>query len=242
MIVVGVWGEQNMLSYLNPDLTGRVHEISVVWSDEDLRRIFTKGGAALNIDFDQTLQDQAIADCYGNAGILQTLILGILDSADIEYEQDQTTLIDDPRHLENAQLAYADQLNAVYQEFASRVASGIRTRQNATGIYAHAMAAVMAEDDDQLIKGVPLQRIFEVANAREPRIQKGNLRTVLERIEALQADDAGRGLVLAYDESRQAVSVVDRQLLLYRKYSTLRWPWEDLIEDAERRGEKFADA
>jgi hypothetical protein len=104
------------------------------------------------------------------------------------------------------------------------------------------MAAVMDEDDEQLIRGVPLQRIFEVANEREPRIQKGNLRTVLERIEALQVDDAGRGLVLAYDESKQAVSVVDRQLLLYRKYSTLRWPWEDLIEDAERRGEQFADA
>jgi hypothetical protein len=76
VIIVGVWGEQNMLSYLNPDLTGRVHEISVVWSDEDLRRIFIKGGAALSIQFGQDLQEQAIADCYGNAGILQTLILG----------------------------------------------------------------------------------------------------------------------------------------------------------------------
>lgn len=242
VIVVGVWGEQNMLSYLNPDLTGRVHEISVVWSDEDLRRIFSKGGAALNIQFGEGLQDQAIRDCYGNAGILQTLILGVLDSAGIEEELDEPTVIDSLLYLEDAQLAYADQLNAVYQEFASRVAHGIRRRQNATGIYAHAMAVVMEEDDEQLIKGVPLQRIFEVASAREQRIQKGNLRTVLERIEALQVDDAGRGLVLAYDESKQAVSVVDRQLLLYRKYSTLRWPWEDLIDDAEQRGEQFTDA
>jgi hypothetical protein len=43
---------------------------------------------------------------------------------------------------------------------------------------------------------------------------------VLEKIEHLQVDDEGRGLVLAYNEANREVSVVDRQLLLYRKYST----------------------
>src|SRR5208337_2281531 len=35
---------------------------------------------------------------------------------------------------------------------------------------------------------------------------------------------------LAYDSQGEKVSVVDKQLLLYRKFATVKWPWEDLIE------------
>ena len=240
VIVVGVWSEQNVLLHLNPDLTARVREVSVVWDKAELRKIFEAGGAALNIEFGEDLMTRAIEDCYGNAGILQTLILGILDSAGITEKRDVTQLVDGLGHLENAELEYADELNSLYQNFANRVASGIRKRTNATGIYAHAMAVVMSESDENLLKGVPLNDIYQIARAREPRIQKGNLRTVLEKIEALQVDDAGRGLVLAYDEARKLVSVVDRQLLLYRKYSTVPWPWEDLVEDADQRTGSYA--
>lgn len=240
VVIVGVWSEQNMLMYLNPDLTGRVQEVPIVWTAHDLRLIFEKGGHALNLTFSDELTSRAIVDCYENAGILQALILGTLDRVGIDEEQDRPLFVDDLDALEYAELVYADQLNPLYQEFAKRVARGIRIRQNATGIYAHAMAAVLGASDDDLIKGLSLDRIFDEAHAREPRIQKGNLRTVLERIEGLQVDDGGRGLVLAYRGSRGGeVTIVDRQMLLYRKYSTVKWPWEDLIKDAEERGEPF---
>jgi hypothetical protein len=72
-------------------------------------------------------------------------------------------------------------------------------------------------------------------------VQKGNLHTVLEKIERLQVDDQGRGLVLAYNEANREVSVVDRQLLLYRKYSTVTWPWEDLIAQHDGDADFQAD-
>jgi len=101
------------------------------------------------------------------------------------------------------------------------------------------MSVILSTSDEDLIRGVALDVIFRAANKREPRIQKGNLRTVLERLESLQVDEGGRGLVLAYNESTAEISVVDRQLLLYRKYSTVQWPWEDLIREAEERQENF---
>lgn len=241
VVVVGVWSGQNVLSQLNPDLTARVREESIVWADDELRKIFESGGKALNLQFSDELQARAVADCYGNAGILQRLIEGILECASIEVEQEDLTVISDLELLTDAQMIYAEELNSLYLGFAERVSKGIRSRHNATGIYAHAMAVVMSATDKELVVGVPLQDIFATAQSRESRIQKGNLRTVLERIEALQVDDAGRGLVLAYDQSRKVVSVVDRQLLLYRKYSTVPWPWEELIEEAERRGDAFQD-
>jgi hypothetical protein len=86
--------------------------------------------------------------------------------------------------------------------------------------------------DDMALRSLTLDYIFQKAHSREPRIQKGNLRTVLEKFEQLQVDDQGRGLVLAYNEADAEISVVDRQLLLYRKYCTVKWPWEDLIKEA----------
>jgi hypothetical protein len=241
VVIVGVWSEQNMLLFLNPDLTGRVKEIAIVWTESDLRRIFEKGGTALKLGFSPELQSQAIADCYENAGILQTLILGTLDRVGLDTKPDEETGVDSLPALEEAEMFYAEELNPLYQEFAGRVARGIRVRQNATGIYAHAMAVILSARDDELVRGVPLDTIYSLAHQRETRVQKGNLHVVLGRLESLQVDEDGRGLVLAYNEATREVTVVDRQVLLYRKFSTVKWPWEDLIQEAEARGEEFGE-
>jgi hypothetical protein len=235
LVIIGVWTKQNMLMYLNQDLTGRVVEIPIVWSEEDLSRVFRQGGEALNISFSDNLQGQAITDCYENVGIMQTNILLTLDELDISEARSEPTVVEDVEALEAAALQYADQLNPVYQQFAERVSSGIRTRQDSTGIYAHAMAVILTASDESLLQGLSIDHIYGIAHGREPRIQKSNLATILERIEGLQVDDDGRGLMVAYNEALREVSVVDRQLLLYRKYSTVNWPWEELIKEAESR-------
>jgi hypothetical protein len=239
IVVVGVWSDQNLFLHLNTDLTGRVREVSVVWSDADLRRIFARGGDALNLAFSDAVQNRAVSDSYGNCGILQRLIVDTLDRLGVTGAADHLVHVDDVAALEHAEVFYAEELNSVYQTFASRVATGIRTRQNSTAIYAHAMAAVLGASDEDLITGVSIDRIYAEAHARESRIQKGNLRNALSRIEGMQVDSAGRGLVLSNSEGH--VRVVDRQLLLYRKYSTVSWPWDDLIADAEQRGGGYSD-
>lgn len=183
-------------------------------------------------------------DCYGNVGILQTIILGTLDRLGIEQAEPHLTAVGDLDALEHSELFYAEELNPLYQEFARRVAGGFRTRQNATGIYAHAMAVILlSASDNELVHGVTLETIFSVAHKREPRIQKGNLNVALSRLESMQVDKDGRGLVFAYNEATREISVVDRQiLLLYRKYSTVKWPWEQLIQEAEERGEAFTES
>jgi hypothetical protein len=234
VVIVGIWNEKNLFLNLNPDLSGRVREVPIEWSDQDLRRIFSQGGRALNLEFAEEIQARAIHDCFSNAGILQRLIHGTLDEARIFKESDDLTVVENREAYHGACMAYAEELNAIYQTFAARVSSGIRTRRDATGIYAHAMAVVLDEsDDDELLRGVPIDKIYARAHERQPRIQRGNLHTILSRIEDLQVDDAGRGLVLSYNERDQEVTAVDRQLLLYRRYSTVKWPWEDLIGEAE---------
>lgn len=240
LIVVGVWSQSNMLIYLNPDLAGRIEEISIYWSDDDLKAIIEKGSRALNVSFSSALSSRLVEDSFGNAGLLQKLALNTLDEVDVSEEQDTPLTIDSIDAGEAAGMKYAEQLNPAYQQFAKRVSSGIRSRTDATGIYAHAMAVIMAESDDDLKKGLDLHTIFSKANAKQPRIKKGNLRTVLEKFEGLQIDEDGRGLVLSFNEATDEIHVVDRQVLLYRKYATVKWPWDNMIAEADG-SEGYAD-
>jgi hypothetical protein len=230
--VVGVWGDSNMFVRLNTELSGRIEELSIEWQVEDLRAVIDKGSAALNLEFSREIQNRCIRDAFGNAGLLQRLILKTLDEAKI-YEQQQTKCeVKDVKYYESAAMDVADQLNGVYQTFGERVAAGIRKRSDATGIYPHAMAVIVSASDAMHMKGIPVDHIFEVSSKRQSRIQKSNLKAILAKIDGLQVDDAGRGLVVTYDPDKEQVLNVDRQLLFYRKYLTVSWPWEELIAEA----------
>jgi len=230
--IVGVWSQSNMLLHLNPDLSGRVHELPIEWSKDDLARVLKKGGDALHLDFSHRMMDKLTEMSFGNVGLLQKLTLMTLDEAQIQEGPFFARGFDEPDQVQSAALEYAEQLNPLYQQFARNVSAGIRSRRNSTGIYAHAMAAIMQASDADLVNGLNVATIFAVANARQPRIQRGNLKSVLEKIEELQIDSDGRGLVLAYNSANEEITAVDRQLLLYRKYCTVKWPWEDLIAEA----------
>jgi hypothetical protein len=233
VVIIGVWSQSNMLIFLNPDLSGRIEEIPIYWSDEDLKRVLRKGGDALNIEFSDEFAAATVKDCYGNVGILQALTLKALDQLGISERTFRPTPINNTEALNTAALQYADQLNPLYQQFAKRVTKGIRTRHDSTGIYGYAMAVILEAPDELALTSLSLDYIFQEAHSREPRIQKANLRTVLEKFEQLQVDEEGRGLVLAYNAVVGEITVVDRQLLLYRRYCTVKWPWEDLIAEAK---------
>lgn len=230
---VGVWGDSNMFIRLNVELSGRIEELSIEWGPDELRQIIEKGSSVLKVVFSREIQNRAIIDAFGNAGLLQRLILKTLDEAKIFVEQGAPFHIDRMEKYESAAMSVADQLNGVYLKFGERVASGIRTRADATGIYAHAMAAIVAAADSLHMTGISVDYIYDVSHARQPRIQKSNLKVVLSKIDGLQVDANGRGLVVTYDPEMESVLNVDRQLLFYRKYLTVSWPWEQLIAEAE---------
>ncbi|MDF0489773.1 hypothetical protein PX554_16685 [Sphingomonas sp. H39-1-10] len=236
VIIIGIWSENNLLLHLNADLTGRVREISIFWSAEDLKLVLDQGSDALNVAFARQICSRLINDSYGTVGILQTLALGILDEINIGERQSFRREISDEGAYESAAMVYADQLNAQYQTFAARVATGIRKRTNATGIYAHMLKVVMEASVVDLSNGLPRDQIYRLAFRREPRIQKPNLRQILLKINGLQVDDEGRGLVISYDEQKDEVFVVDKQLFFYRQYATAKWPWESIIEQVDETG------
>ena len=232
VVIIGIWAEHNLLIHLNSDLAGRIEEVSIYWSPKDLNQVLTNGADALRVAFAPNIRDRLVADAHGTVGILQKLTIGLLDEYGIEATLGlfNRVTLDDLTKYDTVAMYYADQLNALYQTFASRVTGGIRKRQKSTGIYAHLLAVIMTADVKTLSEGLSIDNIFTNAYAREPRIQKGNLRQVLQKIDGIQVDDEGRGLIVTYDMSKSEVTVVDKQLFFYRSYATTKWPWESIIE------------
>lgn len=234
VVVVGVWTSENMLITLNPDLSDRIEELPVTWQPHELKEVFQKGCQKLNLVASDRVSAEISSIAYESVGLLQKLALRLIDNeldiVESNVGAPQIT-IDNVEAVHDAALHVAEQLNQLYQTFAQRVCDGIRSRSNSTGIYAHAMAAIMAATDDELTEGYSARAILAIAHARQPRISLGNLKIVLAKFPELQVDDEGRGLVLAYDSQGEMLSVVDKQLLLYRRFATVRWPWEDLIQE-----------
>lgn len=238
VIIVGIWSQQSLID-LNPDLSTRVREFSLSWSSDDLERIIKKGEDALNVTIAAPIRSKLVTHAYGNAGLLQALALGLLDEASFEKSGPDPVEVADEDLFDAAAMSLAESLNPLYQSFAKRTSSGIRTRHNSTGIYAHTMAVILEQDDDKLIDGIRAREIYKKAHAREKRIQQPNLKTILRHLDSLQIDQDGRGLVVSYDEGQEEVSVVDLQLLLYRKFSTVTWPWEDIVSEVGGRDDAF---
>lgn len=236
LVIVGVWVKRNYLTYLNPDLAGRITEVSIYWGVDDLTAVLDKGCDNLNVEISTRIRSRIIQDSFGNVGLLQSLTLGTLDQSKISVQQPELQKCLDHKAYEDAALGYAEQLEAVYLEFARRVSQGIRKRKGSTKIYAHAMWAIFESSDHELINGVPVDEIYNRASSRQPRVQKGNLKAIMGKIDSLQIDDRGKGLVVTFVEQSNSVAVVDRTVLFYRKYCTVEWPWKEIIENVEEEG------
>ncbi|MEM1171417.1 MAG: hypothetical protein AAGJ08_20630 [Cyanobacteria bacterium P01_H01_bin.35] len=50
-IIMGVWSEDNILSYYNGDLSGRIEDIDVRWKNEELEKVLEMGERELKISF-----------------------------------------------------------------------------------------------------------------------------------------------------------------------------------------------
>ncbi|WP_201780607.1 hypothetical protein [Sphingomonas sp. Leaf257] len=239
VIVIGIWSENNLLIHLNSDLAGRIEEVPIYWSPDDLKRVLDLGSDALRVTFPNRVSARLIEDSFGTVGILQRLALDFLDEAGIDATLDRRRVVGDENMYEAVAMAYAEQLNALYQTFAQNVANGIRQRANSTGIYAHMLKVVMDATDAQLNDGLPTDNIFKEASQRENRIKRANLGSIMRKINALQVDKGNRGLILSYDETKDEVFVVDKHLFFYRKYATAQWPWERVIQEAEDLGDTY---
>jgi hypothetical protein len=229
-IIVGIWAELNLLTYYNSDLSGRIEEIDVQWTDDELNEVLAKGEAALKIIIEPNIRQQIIADASQNVGLLQRIAerfcyySGVYETVDAAIAR---TLGDDSA-LKAARKSICDEEAARYRQFGEAISHGFKaSEESELKVYRNIARCAVEASDEELRNGLHYNVVYDRVSQFNPRIRRSDLTAALQRLNRLQEDRQVSPLVLSYNDKTREMQLVDRELLFYRKYGSPTWPWSE---------------
>lgn len=226
VMIAGIWAENDRLTYYNGNLVGRVEDIHVTWSDDDLNEVLRKGCQALNIEMSTSLRRHLIEDAAGNVGLLQRLAEMICREEKILVRQNPAKYLTPGPSLNRARHAVASGMQERYQSFADNFDGAVR-RACPSAIEPNALLrALIALSDEELLQGVDNDSLAKsmAADGDQPT-DPAILTKLLEGLSEAQASMSIRPPVLAYNQHARKVYITDRSLYFFRRYGSPRWPW-----------------
>lgn len=230
VVIIGVWPKDHMLTYYNGDLDGRVDDIHLSWTDDELTEVLTRGAAALNLKFTDELIAALVGEAYGSVGLIQRLAEQLCMSEGIHQSVfGRPRVISKGESFDVATSQVAQQMQGRFQSFADNFVRGMRRLNEGLEVYRHLLQEATVADDGELINGldsaVLLRRIGEHPSGAG--IRQSDLTQALIRIDRLQVRINVNPLVLTYGRSSRALYLADRSFLFYRKHGDPHWPWSD---------------
>lgn len=226
-IIIGIWADQNRLTYYNGDLSGRVSEVDVQWTKPELEEVLSKGEKALNFSFVDTLKQGIINDANQNVGLLQRIAEKYCFEANVLESLPQSKVIGDLNPLHKCRIAICSEESVRYRQFSEAVSHGFRSSESSVTLYQHIVRVCIEASDSELINGLHHNDLLNRINQSEQKVRGSDLTKALERIDRLQADRNISPLILSYNPDSRKVQLVDRELLFYRDYGNPTWPWEE---------------
>ncbi len=225
VVIVGVWPRDHQMTYFNGDLDGRVDDIHLTWSDDDLKRVLVAGTAALKVKLTDSLVAALVQDSYGNVGLIQRLAERLCHAAKIDEHTDWVTLDLGPE-LAEARRVVADQMRGRFEKFASNFVRGMRRMPEGLVVYLHLLRAFTAADDAVLLhQGFDTRALL--SEFGDQNIRQSDLTQALDRVQALQVKIKVSPPVLAYEAASRRVVLLDRAFLFFRRHGTPVWPWDE---------------
>lgn len=232
VIIVGVWAQQNLLSYYNGDLSGRVEEIDIEWRDDELSEVIRKGQVALNVTVSDTIIEQVVVDAKGNVGLLQQIMESICMEAGVFESSDQSNTINNVGWLTRSRARICSNKAQRYLSAISQISAG-KQANTTWEMYKKATKVFVEATDDELIGGLHKRDIQsripvyqQKTNPQDPP-QAGILTNMLNGLNSLQVERSISPPLFYYNETTREVRIVDREFLFYRKYGNPIWPWEE---------------
>lgn len=238
VVIVGVWTRDHLLNYYNGDLEGRVEDIHLKWSDDELEQVLLQGAEAMRIRFMQDAINELVGDAFGNVGLLQRLAEQVCEFEGV-FETPSWSRspknIGSAESLDSARKAVATQMRGRYQTFADNFVRGMRRLPDYSRleVYRHLLRAATEATDRELLEGIDsavlLQRINEKRNQKP--LRSADLTQALDRIEKLQVRIQVNPLVLIYSKSARKLKLADNAFLFFRRHGDPTWPWQDAAPD-----------
>jgi hypothetical protein len=228
VIVVGVWPSDHLLSYYNGDLEGRVEDIHLTWSRDELEKVLNLGASQLGIAFSPGIREALVADAYGNVGLLQRVAESLCREEGIFKARADAVFVTVSDSLRRAQEVVADSMRGRYESFADKFVHGLRRLAEGLEVYRYLLQAVTGAPDEVLASGIHRTELLKRVRSIAPgNIKLADLTNALQRIERLQVKIEVKPLILSYSRSSQKLWVVDKSFFFFRKYGKPNWPWEE---------------
>jgi hypothetical protein len=232
-IIVGIWAEQNLLTYYNSDLSGRLEEIDIIWTDAELNEVLDKGQTALNVLIPTDLRDIMISDANQNVGLLQRLAERLCYASGVYKTVDAALphTIEGHQALAQARAHICSEERARYKQFGEAISNGFKSSSQGSElkVYANIARVAVTATDEELRSGIHSSVLFDRVSAHNAQIRRSDLTAALQRLNRLQEDRQISPLVLTFNQT-QHLQLVDRELLFFRKYGNPVWPWDQLEE------------
>lgn len=228
MIIVGVWAEQNLLTYYNGDLSGRIEEIDVQWQNNELAQVVNKGEQVLKIKFSDDLRQAILDDANQNVGLLQRILEKYCYYAGITQTQTIIQELTRFEPLEKSRSGICEEEEVRYRQFNDAVQRGFRGYEDSElKVYKHILRVFCESTDQEIKAGLHRDTLLIKTQQYESRIRLSDLSAALNKINQLQADRRISPLVVSYNtaSSSQKLQLIDREFLFYRKYGNPQWSW-----------------
>jgi len=228
-IIVGIWPQDNLLPYYNGDLDGRVEDIHLIWSNEELQQVLLRGAEAFNISISPSLRNALVSDAYSNVGLLQRLTEQLcIQEGLLKQPTDDPPYLTVGVPLDRARAKVAAQMRPRYEAFADNFVRGMRRLTEGLEVYRHLLQILTESSDEQLLQGIDAADLRgRIILPRGRKLRQSDLTRALERVDRLQAKIDIRPIVLTYHRPSRRVFVVDRSFLFFRKYGSPIWPWSE---------------
>lgn len=226
-IIIGIWPDQNLLSYYNGDLSGRIEEIDIQWSDQELASVLEKGQKELKIDIDSNIKNEILSDASNNIGLLQRLAEKYCYESGIYDSYADFMLISDFDALDRCRRNICDEESVRYRLFDDVVSRGLRdSGDSELKVYQKITRACVEASDHELRDGITRAEILNRIRRYEPKIRGSDLSAALNNINRLQTERKVSPIILSYNPITRKIQLVDREFLFFRKYRRTTWSWE----------------
>ena len=218
-VVVGVWLDENKLTILNGDLTGRVISINAdSWSKNELIQVINSGANLLNVGFNDVFIEELLDRCSDNVYLVQETC----HRACREYHVESTQ----PTHIMIGKSGDADRyIKQIVKEQSGRYNAFIMNYSNGfqeTNLEMHRwlLYPVIMSDSEQLTRGLSYREIKNVLLDKHPRGNKlnpGNVTQALKAVVSLQTSKSIQPIIMDYDESNLKLHIVDRGFIIWKQ-------------------------
>jgi hypothetical protein len=114
-----------------------------------------------------------------------------------------------------------------YKQFSDAVTRGFKAYEDSElKVYEHIVRVCVEATDAELRGGLSKETVLRRIQLREERVRMSDLSAALNKLDRLQSERDISPLVLTFSGGR--VSLVDRELLFFRRYGDKEvWPWLD---------------